>query len=216
MNRRKGAYAVPQHGRNARRHIRARAKRYLVVCGGQATEPEYFGHISSSLNSVVIRVISKTMAPSQLADYAVRCKRDDERNNDPEDCYCAVFVVVDVDDYHDHRQAQRICKDNGIRLIISNPCFEVWLIDHIRRCPASYADTPAVERYAGELKVVMGARNKHVNFEVIDGLTQEAVQNAEKHNSEGNKAMARRQLEPNRESDYAPWTDLPDVIEAIG
>lgn len=216
MSRVKSKYAVPRHGRNARRRTRARAKRYLVVCGGQATEPEYFEHYSSSMDSGVIRVISKTMAPSQLANYAVKCKRDDERNNDSADCYAAVFVVVDVDDYHDHRQAQRICKDNGIRLVVSNPCFEVWLIDHVRRCPISYTDTAAVERYAGELGVVAGKRNKYINFEAIDGHMRDAVRNAKDHNSQEGKTVARNQLEPNRESDYAPWTDMPGVIETLG
>lgn len=164
----------------------------------------------------VIRVISKTMAPSQLAEYAVKCKEDDERNSGPDDSYADVFVVVDVDDYHDHRRAQRICKDNGIHLIISNPCFEVWLVDHVRQCPAAYTDTASVERYAAELEVVKGARNKYINFKAVDGHMQYARQNAKRHNAAENKAVARRLLEPQRESDYAPWTDMPDVIGTLG
>lgn len=216
MSRRKGKNYVPQHGRNARRHARTRAKRYLVVCGGQATEPEYFEHCNAAMGLGAIRVISKTMAPSQLAKYAVKCKEDDERNSGPDDCYAAIFVVVDVDDYHDHRRAQRICKDNGIRLVISNPCFEVWLVDHVRQCPAAYADTASVERYAAELEVVEGSRNKYINFKAVEGHMQDAKQNAKRHNSAENKAAARRLLEPQRESGYAPWTDMPDVIETLG
>ena len=81
-------------------------------------------------------------------------------------------MVVDVDDFHDHGEAARICNDNGIELIISNPCFEVWLLDYVTACPSSYTLTPDVESAAAEAKVVGGNRNKYINTELIDrGVT---------------------------------------------
>ncbi|MBT1169964.1 RloB family protein [Bifidobacterium sp. SO4] len=210
--------SVPPHGRKGQRRLRTRAKRYFVVCGGEVTEPQYFKHLKSEIsgtNNCVIDVKPIVGSPSQLAKYAAASKRDDERNNgDSADRYAGIFVVVDVDNFHDHLQAQQTCIDNGISLIISNPCFEVWLIDHLQPCPEAYATTPDVERYAARKGITGGPRNKHINWKNIAGLTQDAVINAKKHNS-ASKAAARKQLTPYSESNYAPWTDMPEVIEVM-
>ena len=33
---------------------------------------------------------------------------------------------------------RRICKNEGMELIITNPCFEVWLLDHLVCCPDTF------------------------------------------------------------------------------
>ena len=216
MSRKKAS--IPKHGRDVRRRPRTRAKRYLVVCGGEATEPQYFEHLQTEIsktNSCIIKVIPKTMSPSQLAKHAAIRKHDDERDNgDSADRYAAIFVVVDVDDFHDHLQAQQTCTNNDISFIISNPCFEVWLIDHLQPCPEAYVNTADVERYAAQKGITGGPRHKHINWETIADCTQNAIANAQKHNSES-KTTARKQLTPYSESNYAPWTDMPEVIKAI-
>ncbi|PJM72969.1 hypothetical protein CS006_06865 [Bifidobacterium primatium] len=211
MSRRKTK--LPAHGRNARRRHRTRAKRYLVVCGGEVTEKDYFEHLGAQYD-VQITVRSKIRTPAQLAEYAVKCMDDDAKNNDEQDRYAAVFVVVDVDDFHDHSKAQRICKQNGIQLIISNPCFEVWLIDHVQQCPDSHTSTPDVERYAASLGVTTGPRHKYVEFSHIDGHLSDAVRNARRHNTQG-RLPHRRQLTAGQESQYAPWTDVADMVNDI-
>lgn len=124
-------------------------------------------------------------------------------------------MVVDVDDFHDHGEAARICKDNGIELIISNPCFEVWLLDHVKACPSSYTLTPDVESAAAEAKVVGGNRNKCINTELIDKEHLDAaIRNAARHNTTENR-QERNRLAPNHEQEYAPWTDMPKVIETL-
>ncbi|MBT1173183.1 RloB domain-containing protein [Bifidobacterium sp. MA2] len=206
---------LPPHGRKTRRSNRVRARRYLVVCGGEVTEHQYFEYLETTMKDVVITVISKTLAPAQLADYAMELKHDDERDNDdPRDRYACVFVVVDVDDFHDHAQAQRTCTRSGMHLVISNPCFEVWLIDHVRSCPPSYTITADVEKYAAKLQVTTGPRNKYINLTLVEGHIQDAIGNAHRHNS-SEKAVLRHQLIPRKASDYAPWTDMAGVIEIL-
>ncbi|WP_234923993.1 RloB family protein [Bifidobacterium longum] len=46
---------------------------------------------------------------------------------------------------------------------MSNPCFEVWLLDHMKACPPSYTLTPDVESAAAKAGIVGGNRNKYVN-----------------------------------------------------
>uniref|UniRef100_UPI00402A3848 RloB family protein n=1 Tax=Bifidobacterium adolescentis TaxID=1680 RepID=UPI00402A3848 len=141
-------------------------------------------------------------------------KREDKRDTST-DCYERIWVVVDVDDFHDHGEAARICKDNGIELIISNPCFEVWLLDHVKACPSSYTLTPDVESAAAEAKVVGGNRNKYINTELIDKEHLDAaIRNAARHNTAEN-SQGRNRLTPHHEQEYVPWTDMPKVIETL-
>lgn len=115
---------VPAHGRESARFHRARKKRYLVVAGGAVTERQYFKQLES-IYDAVIDYQQKNESPEQLADFACKLKKEDERDIST-DCYEKIWAVVDVDDFHDHSKAAKTCKDNGIELIISNPCFEVW------------------------------------------------------------------------------------------
>ena len=157
---------VPVHGRKSARFHRARKKRYLVVAGGAVTEKQYFKRLAS-IYDVVIEYQQKNESPEHLADFAHKLKEEDERDIST-DCYEKIWVVVDVDDFHGHSQAAKICKDNGIELIISNPCFEVWLLDHVSVCPPSFTLTSTVESAAAKAGIVGGNRNKYVNVELID------------------------------------------------
>lgn len=208
----RAARRVPAHGRRAPRIPRVRIKRFLVIGGGAVTEREYFDHLGRAYG-VKIEYQQKNNSPSQLAKYAARRKKDADSDGTV-DAYEGVWVVVDVDEFHDHRAAQRICDENGIELIISNPCFEVWLIDHIQICPSSYTTTRDVERYALQAGVTEGARGKYINFEKIDGHIDTAIMNAKRHNTEM-RQQGRKDLIDNREQSYAPWTDMVAVEQIL-
>lgn len=204
---------VPVHGRKSARFHRARKKRYLVVAGGAVTEKQYFKRLAS-IYDVVIEYQQKNESPEHLADFARKLKEEDERDIST-DCYEKIWVVVDVDDFHGHSQAAKICKANGIELIISNPCFEVWLLDHVSVCPPSFTLTSTVESAAAKAGIVGGNRNKYVNVELIDSEHLDAaIRNAERHNTAGNR-QGRNTLAPHHEQEYAPWTDMPKVIEVL-
>lgn len=204
---------VPVHGRKSARFHRARKKRYLVVAGGAVTEKQYFKRLAS-IYDVVIEYQQKNESPEHLADFARKLKEEDERDIST-DCYEKNWVVVDVDDFHGHSQAAKICKDNGIELIISNPCLEVWLLDHVSVCPPSFTLTSTVESAAAKAGIVGGNRNKYVNVELIDSEHLDAaIRNAERHNTAGNR-QGRNTLAPHHEQEYAPWTDMPKVIEVL-
>ena len=76
---------VPAHGRESARFHRARKKRYLVVAGGAVTERQYFKQLES-IYDVVIDYQQKNESPEQLADFACKLKKEDERDIST-DCY---------------------------------------------------------------------------------------------------------------------------------
>jgi len=117
----------------------------LVFCEGKNTEPDYVGGLkrlpqvqeNTALN---IEIHPDQGAPLTLVEMAVR------RIDDPEvdECWC-LFDVEWPQNHPNLDAALTLADANGIRLAISNPCFEVWLIlhyqDHTR-----FENTSAVEK----------------------------------------------------------------------
>ena len=195
---------VPAHGRKAARSRRPRKRRFLVVAGGAVTEKQYFKQLES-LYDVIIDYQQKNNSPKQLAKLAVKLKREDKRDTST-DCYERIWVVVDVDDFHDHGEAARICNDNGIELIISNPCFEVWFLQHFRYSTKSYASNDEVIR---DLITYIPGYKKNANvYDLIAHAQEHAVKRAkqlEQHHAElGRK---KNSMECN------PSTDAYKVLE---
>ena len=163
---------------------------------------------------MVIEYKQKAVSPSELAEMACALKKSDEQD-DSADHYRKVWVVADVDQYKDIADAERICLKNGIEFIISNPCFEVWLLDHKRPCPSSIQDTESATRAAAKENITTGSNNKYI---VADVLTSEAIhtalQNAEQHNT-ANRKRGRESLKSTGKLEFAPWTDMPEVIKEL-
>lgn len=198
-----------------RANIRNRKKRCLIVSGGEVTEARYFEVLQARYQNLVFCVKSDVGAPDQLAGYASAIVSDRKGRAD-EDGYEAIFVVMDVDEFRVERfrMAQRKCDLVGALLVISNPCFEVWLIDYRQTCPYSFTTTKACEEKAEALGLVDGPRNKALSSafvcDVADAL-ENAISNAERHNTDERRSK-RERLDS---LDFAPWTDMPALIDSL-
>lgn len=197
---------------------RSRKRRYLVVTNGEVTEPQYFKGIEKELEDVVIEVRHFRKDPSALAAVAKELKDKESdagmlSNGYGVDDFQRVYVVTDVDEFtpKQFQEARRTCKEAGMELVLSNPCFEVWLIDHLTCCPDTYSRAKDVERKAVELGIVGGSRDKHIDYSSLEGKRNDACANAGKHNTPERKT-ARLSLNNMR---FGPWTDMPSVIERI-
>lgn len=92
----------------------------LVVTGGERTEPAYINGLAR-VRGARVKVRSATDSPENLVRYAKRIFNADE--------YDSVWCVVDVDEF-DVDAARSEAERLGVELIVSNPCFEIWLILH--------------------------------------------------------------------------------------
>lgn len=198
-----------------RANIRNRKKRCLIVSGGEVTEARYFEVLQAHYQNLVFCVKSDVGAPDQLAGYASAIVSGGKGRAD-EDGYEAIFIVVDVDEFRVERFqiAQRKCDLVGALLVISNPCFEVWLIDYRQACPYSFTTTKACEEKAEALGLVDGPRNKALSSAFVcdaaDAL-ENAISNADRHNTDERRSK-RERLDS---LDFAPWTDMPALIDRL-
>lgn len=103
-----------------------------MFCGAQRTEPHYFSGLVATMRprSALVRVRYKGIAPHQLVTFAAAFNRRQL------DQYDEVWCVVDVDEY-DIDAAARTARRAGVSLVVSNPCFELWLLLHHEQCAAA-------------------------------------------------------------------------------
>lgn len=129
---------MPRRERLARRRppLREPRPRLLVVCGAEETESAYLNGIrdQQDARSVDVRIVERPgRSPDQVVEYA----RDHCDYRDFDETWC----VVDVDQYEtDGRRitaASASAAAAGIRLAVSNPCFEYWRLLH-----HAYSDAP--------------------------------------------------------------------------
>ena len=161
-----------------------------------------------------------TLARATKANLDADAKEAKEEGFEP---YYRAWAVTDTDYYGAKLdEAQREIKASKVTLILTNPCFEVWLLDHVCVCPSSCADTKACERLAGQRGLVMStggnkeARRsikKEIRLSMIEGKLHTALENAERHNTEEKRLV--RKGNPGNTGKYAVWTDIPELIKEL-
>jgi hypothetical protein len=99
-------------------------QRFLIVCEGTQTEPNYFR--SFRVPKVVIDIEGLGRNPTQIVEYAI-----DRRS---EDDFDQVWCVFDRDSFpvSDITKAVALAKKNNIQIAYSNEAFELWYILHFQ------------------------------------------------------------------------------------
>ena len=117
--------------RIARRHGNRRLKaRIVVTTEGLQSEPEYLKefHRIHGNDSVRLEPIGVGGDPRAVVERAIKVSR--ELKKDPLASRDSVWAMFDRDDHVRFAEAKDLARGNGIRLAISNPCFELWGILH--------------------------------------------------------------------------------------
>jgi RloB-like protein len=128
-------------GRSLRRRVAVRQPRktLLVFCEGERTEPDYLNALKKQpavreIAAVDLRVETRQggSVPLILVSLAIEA-RDRAVNEDSEiDEFWCVFDVEWPRNHPGLREAIERARKNDIKLAISNPCFELWLILHFQ------------------------------------------------------------------------------------
>ncbi|QBI53671.1 RloB family protein [Streptomonospora litoralis] len=112
--------------------------RILVVCEGAVTEVDYLGGIKSLFKSlpVEVREVGVGRDPLAVVQHAVElrneAKRDAKRGKDDNLLFEQVWCLVDVDEHTRLPQALDLAWRQDVEIVVSNPCFEIWLLYHFQ------------------------------------------------------------------------------------
>lgn len=155
--------------------------RLLIVCGTEKTERAYFTGLRDShqRTSVDIKLVERPRTPDQVVQYA----RDHCGYRDFDEAWC----VVDVDRFEVEGQkitaACATAKLAGIRLAISHPCFEYWLLLHHIDTSAPMARCAAAE--ARLRRHVPSYAKARLRFDHFEGAVADAVVRAKRRDPVG-------------------------------
>ncbi|WP_458106755.1 RloB family protein [Arthrobacter sp. R3-55] len=165
---------------------RARRERHLLVSGGITTEKEYFDYVKESLSAsgTTLEFIPDGRNSARLLDVAIELKdadrREAKRLNDRENMYKRVWVVIDVD--YEAAEIQRLlprAQRAGVEFVISNPCFEVFIVLH-DHAYSKYCDPTEIQAVAKKKDMVTGTNDKSIvldkiraNFERAETFSQQ-------------------------------------------
>ena len=204
---------------------RSRGKRYLIVTNGKATEKEYFEKLVDLYGLRGRVVIDKGAAgrdPKTLVERAadLKAKEDREARKERFDSWESVWAVTDVDGFSMFA-AQQLARQEAVGLAVSNPCFEVWLIDHMIVCPESCSETKACEKKAQELGVTCSRgkksksleKSKAIGFPITKERVDKALQNAQGHNSDRKRQVRLHSVD--QAGKYSVWTDVPSIVDCL-
>lgn len=116
-------------GRNRPR--RKARDRILVVTEGIKTEVQYVQGLIQHLKSSGVDVKSADTKGIGRDPLSVLMEAERLRHEDG-DGYDSTWVIVDVDEHTTLPECLREGKARDIQVVVSNPCFEVWLLWHFQ------------------------------------------------------------------------------------
>lgn len=105
-------------------NIREVRQRFLILCEGEKTEPNYFRRFRVLINVVEIDVQGVAKDPSKLVKEAKALKEKED--------YDQVWCVFDRDDWtpENFNNAISSAKKQGFKVAYSNEAFELWYVLH--------------------------------------------------------------------------------------
>lgn len=116
--------------------LRAPKRKFLIFCEGANTEPRYFDALRRQFNGTIIdvEIVGGAGVPVTIATRACNAmaaiRRTKRRSNQSFEKNDEVWAVFDEDAHPGVAQALQQCRNAGVGLAYSNPCFELWLILH--------------------------------------------------------------------------------------
>ncbi|MEZ4317157.1 MAG: RloB family protein [Myxococcota bacterium] len=156
-------------------------RRLLVVCEGARTEPDYIdGFTRASGDAIVeLRVLGGVGAPITIVATAKALREDGtaKAKSDPNEAFNEVWCVFDRDEHPSFKEAIDMAQANGLKLAISNPCFELWLLLHFRDSPGA--------RHRHEVQRMLRddhlpGYDKKLKFEDVAGGVEQATRRAKR------------------------------------
>ena len=121
---------------------RSRTKLILIAAEGRnKTEKLYFHELFQNNKDYRVRFTSSTETdPVGIVASAVQYIQSEEldlKNGDL--AFCAVDTDTDISKQGQINQARKLAEESGVELLLSNPCFEIWFLQHCRYSTIRYA-----------------------------------------------------------------------------
>ncbi len=140
-------------------NTRSKIVRFLIVCEGERTEPNYFQSLVQNRYSEVReeKILGEGRATCALVKCTAQIKEKLERRRHlPFD---RVWVVFDKDDFNDFNEAINLAASYGFESAWSNEAFELWYLLHFQYLDAAISRRDYIEKLQLEIRKHPGYEN---------------------------------------------------------
>lgn len=130
---------------------RPRKRSLLIQCEGSKTEPNYLDELCKACGVRQRLEVNVKPGRGQNARVTVEAAiAEGRRKIQGQHVYDTVYCVLDVE-HAAHEatlnEAIALANEHNIRLFLSNPSFEVWLLAHFERITRDFTDGTAAETH---------------------------------------------------------------------
>lgn len=200
MKKRERNTGIRKRGREQFKHA---PNRFLIVCEGKKTEPNYFNEIRKEkrIPEEIIVIKGPGYTPKKLVEYAKIIKENNDRYKEP---FNQVWCVFDRDDHLFLNEAIQQAEANGFNVAFSNPSFELWFLLHFTDQNASIHRTIVDKK----LKEYIPNYTKSMNvYSLIKSRQDEAI----------NRAKVLRKMHESNKNEITcnPSTSVDKLVENL-
>lgn len=137
-------------------------QRFLIVCEGEKTEPNYFRSFRVPKNVAEIDVKGLGENPSKLVNSAKDLKEQEE--------YDQVWCVFDRDSWtpEDFNNAIKNAENQGFKVAYSNEAFELWYVLHFEFLNSGIPRSDYCKKLTRLLKKKYQKNSEEIYDELLD------------------------------------------------
>ena len=144
-----------------KRKVATREKivRFLIVCEGERTEPNYFRELVKDKYSEVRSedIVGEGRSTCALVNRAEEVKERLEHQRQLK--FDRVWVVFDKDDFNDFNEAIALAEKKGYMAAWSNEAFELWYLLHFVYLDAAITRADYIKKLENEINRIDGYAN---------------------------------------------------------
>jgi hypothetical protein len=217
------SYRKRRRKQGRRPSFREPKRLWLIVCEG-LTEKHYLTGFHQRYRTAEVtlqlEINGQSGDPSNVVKVASELRdnsvREAKSQRDENLAFDAVWCIVDVNDHTQLANAIETARDRNIELVISDPCFELWLLLHLTDPPGAQTRHRIQERL---LKIIRET-SPNMTAECLKRLTINQLSSSQPFEKLYQKAVMRaKQLmklaRGERRRHMNPSTDVYRLTEAI-
>lgn len=140
-------------------NIRSKIVRFLIVCEGARTEPNYFQALVKYLYSEVRdeEIVGEGRSTCALVKRTIQVKEELERKRQL--LFDRIWVVFDKDDFNDFNEAIKLTETYSFNCAWSNEAFELWYFLHFQYLDVGISRHDYIVKLQNEIRKHPGYEN---------------------------------------------------------
>ena len=181
---------------------------YAIVCEGRnQTEYNYLSHFNTRKGIIVKPIRSEATDPRSMIEKANAAIAKEDLSLADGD---AVFCLIDLDNDEEKKKTVDELKQQypHVRVVLSNPCFEVWFLFHVQENPPRLNNGQAAKKAVK--RIFKNYRESYDIYEreplIRDNLTK-AIERSRK--KKANQFADSQNTIPN------PYTEVDSLIDEL-